>query len=171
VGCRAGPAPPFRSASRRSAGRLDEVGEAERSGGPSQMWTLRRLDDRCPPDHEGWVQLRNARLHHEQEPWRGDLQEQPEQRGAAAPDATARLLQEQERRVKNLYEGLAKMGWSQGLAAQIRSEEGKLSALRLKSTERARPQPSAIPHPKIICSKASPSKGVRSWPATFNRSS
>ena len=72
------------------------------------------------------------------------------QRGAAAPDPTARLLQEQERRVKNLYEGLAKMGWSQGLADQIRSEEGKVSALRLKSTERTRTQPPAIPHPKII---------------------
>jgi site-specific DNA recombinase len=72
------------------------------------------------------------------------------QQAAEAPDPKARLLQEQERRVKNLYEGLAKMGWSEVLAQQIKSEEAKLAALRAKASERLRAQPVALPHPKII---------------------
>jgi site-specific DNA recombinase len=72
------------------------------------------------------------------------------QQTSAGPDPTVRLVQEQDRRVKNLYEGLAKMGWSEGLAEQIKSEETKLSALRAKAAERPRAQPVTIPHPKII---------------------
>jgi site-specific DNA recombinase len=72
------------------------------------------------------------------------------QRADLAPDQTAKLLREQERRVKNLYEALTKMGWSEGLAEQIRGEEEKLSVLRSKTAERARVRPATIPHPKII---------------------
>jgi hypothetical protein len=72
------------------------------------------------------------------------------QRADVAPDQTAKLLREQERRVKNLYEALTKMGWSEGLAEQIRGEEEKLSVLRSKTAERARVRPATIPHPKII---------------------
>ena len=72
------------------------------------------------------------------------------QQAAAEPDPTVRLVEEQERRVRNLYEGLAKIGWSEVLAQQIKTEETKLSALRARASERPRTQPVAIPHPKII---------------------
>jgi hypothetical protein len=36
------------------------------------------------------------------------------QRADGAPNQTAKLLREKERRVKNLYEALTKMGWSPG---------------------------------------------------------
>lgn len=72
------------------------------------------------------------------------------QKADATEDNTSRLLREQERRVKNLYEALAKMGWSEGLAAQVRAEEAKLSTIKSRVTEHARVQPATIPHPKVI---------------------
>jgi site-specific DNA recombinase len=66
------------------------------------------------------------------------------------PDTTAARLQEQEARLRNLYDGLAKMGWSQGLADLIRDEEAKVAALRASAAERRKVLPNVLPHPKII---------------------
>jgi hypothetical protein len=81
------------------------------------------------------------------------------QQTAAAPDPAVRLLQEQERRVKNLYDGLAKMGWSEGLAEQIKSEEANLSVLRAKAVTGS-PAPSTWRRSSKVRTAEYPTTGV-----------
>jgi hypothetical protein len=72
------------------------------------------------------------------------------QKGDSKNDETAARIREQEGRVRNLYEGLAKMGWSQALADLLRDEEAKLAALRTAAVQRAMVPANVLPHPRII---------------------
>ncbi len=51
-------------------------------------------------------------------------------------------MQECERRIANLTEGLAKVGWSEALAAKLRDEEVQLGKLKGERTVAA---PSRVP--------------------------
>ncbi len=53
-------------------------------------------------------------------------------------------MQECERRIANLTEGLAKVGWSEALAAKLRDEEVQLGKLKGERTVAAR-EPSRVP--------------------------
>jgi hypothetical protein len=84
-------------------------------------------------------------------------------------------VQQQEARIRNLYDGLAKMGWSQALADIIREEEAKLRALKRSAAPRAKTPAKVLPHPRIVegylrnfltLLDVIPSQRARSWPAT-----
>jgi hypothetical protein len=72
------------------------------------------------------------------------------QKGDSKSAEAAARIREQEGRVRNLYEGLAKMGWSQSLADLLRDEEAKLATLKTAAVQRAMVPANVLPHPRII---------------------
>lgn len=62
----------------------------------------------------------------------------------------AEKIRETEQRVRNLLDALAKMGWSESLAARVKEEEERLTALRSRAAELGRARQKTVPHPKTI---------------------
>lgn len=74
-------------------------------------------------------------------------------RGKQAPDAAEeaeRQVHECERRIANLTESLARVGWSDALAAKLREEEATLARLKVVRSSRTSRQPRVIPHPAVV---------------------
>lgn len=69
--------------------------------------------------------------------------------GAGADDADRRV-RDCERRIANLTESLAKLGWSDALAAKLRDEETQLGRLRSERSAAAKDAPRVLPHPTAI---------------------
>jgi hypothetical protein len=73
-----------------------------------------------------------------------------QRQGSGAPDETARRVRECERRVANLTESLAKVGWSEALASKLRDEENLLAKLRAERSTAKREAPRVVPHPTAV---------------------
>jgi DNA invertase Pin-like site-specific DNA recombinase len=59
-------------------------------------------------------------------------------------------IRETEQRVRNLLDALAKMGWSESLAARVKEEEERLTTLRGRAVDLGRARQKTVPHPKTI---------------------
>jgi site-specific DNA recombinase len=69
----------------------------------------------------------------------------------AATDELDRRVRDCERRVANLTESLAKLGWSDALASKLRDEETQLCRLKAERTAVSKKTPARIlPHPTAI---------------------
>jgi site-specific DNA recombinase len=69
----------------------------------------------------------------------------------APTDGLPERLRDCERRVANLTEALAKVGWSEALAAKLREEEAILGRLKAERTAAGRrPVAPVVPHPTVI---------------------
>jgi hypothetical protein len=70
---------------------------------------------------------------------------------APGPDDADRRVRESERRIANVTESLAKVGWSDALAEKLREEETQLGRLKSERTAAAkRGAPRVLPHPRAI---------------------
>jgi site-specific DNA recombinase len=88
---------------------------------------------------------------------------------SGAGDDVDRRLRECERRIANLTDGMAKMGWSDALAARLKEEEAQLGRLK---AERAKTQPETarpIPHPAVIARDFKNVMGILKADATRGR--
>ena len=73
----------------------------------------------------------------------------------AATEETDRRLRDSERRVANLTESLAKLGWSEALASRLREEEAQLARLGTERTAAAKQfAPRVLPQPAAIAGHA-----------------
>lgn len=77
---------------------------------------------------------------------RTELERQAAKGGASVADQ----VREAERRVRNLTEALAKVGWSDALAATLREEEARLTALKTQATSDRRGASAPVPHARLV---------------------
>ena len=63
-----------------------------------------------------------------------------------------RRIRECERRIANLTDSLARVGWSEALAAKLHDEEAQLAKLKAdrSAATQAPPSPRIVPHPATI---------------------
>ena len=62
-----------------------------------------------------------------------------------------RRIRDVERRIANLTDSLARVGWSDALAAKLRDEEAQLVKLKTdRAASTQRPSPRVVPHPATI---------------------
>ena len=70
-----------------------------------------------------------------------------------AGDDAQRLVRDCERRIANLTESLAKLGWSEAIAAKLREEEAELSRLKLaRKSPAVKKAGRTLPSPTVIAS-------------------
>ncbi|HEX2880319.1 MAG TPA: recombinase family protein [Polyangiaceae bacterium] len=87
--------------------------------------------------------------------------------GSTADDDRERRIRDCERRIANLTESLAKVGWSEALAAKLREEEGQLGTLR--SERQGTTRSAVMPHPTAIASYVKNLFGLLETDPTWGR--
>jgi hypothetical protein len=72
-------------------------------------------------------------------------------RARGPKDETDRRVRDCERRIANLTESLAKIGWSEALATKLREEESQLARRKAERSAASRTsEPRTVPHPTVI---------------------
>jgi hypothetical protein len=65
-------------------------------------------------------------------------------------DGADRRIRDCERRIANLTETLAKLGWSEAIAAKLKAEEAGLSRLKVERSKNTNAPRAPLPHPTLI---------------------